>query len=168
VLSCLVFLLGIVLHPEEFDHGARLIRLLTTDIGRYALLPFLIGACGLFALGLLTTGLGRCVAIEAGTDALVVAGLWGSRRIAWGQLGRIEIERTRFRGSTGYRLIFRGGGRTAKVPVALTGLHDDGIRGLVERIEAMRRGTGRPQAARELYAYTPAAVGPAGFGRKRN
>jgi hypothetical protein len=95
-LTFLLFYLGFYLHPETIDasHG-RFARLLSSDFGRMVLTPGAIGFSGLMVLGSVTTALGRGVAIEAAADALVVTGIWRTRRFAWGQLGRLEIERWR-------------------------------------------------------------------------
>jgi hypothetical protein len=48
----------------------------------------------------------------------------------------------------------------------MTRLGGSGPGELIARIDSMRRGSGRPQAARHSYVYVPPAAGPAGFGRK--
>lgn len=145
VLSALVPFVLLFLHPEMIEPSrGPFHRLLGSDFGRIVFIPAAIGACALALCGLVTTLLGRAVAIEAERNAIVVTGLWSRKRIAWEQLGRIEVERTRAISSTHHRLIFRGGGKTAKVPLQVTRLGEGGMNGLVQRIEAMRRGVGRP------------------------
>ena len=166
ILSALIPFVLFFLHPEtiESSHG-RFHRLLSSDFGRTVFIPGAIGACLLALWGLVGTLLGSGIAIEAEADAIVVTGLWRRKRIAWERLGPIEVERTRTVTSTHHRLIFRGGGRTAKVPLGITRLGDDGMSGLLARIEAMRRGAGRPPG-RTVAWQRVAAPAPTGFGRK--
>jgi len=169
LLFFLVPLALMFLHPEELEHSRRgFVRLLSSGYGHDVVLPVLIGFCLLFMWRCAATAMGRLVAIEAEADAIHVTDLWGTKRIAWAKLAPVRIERSRALTSTHHRLIFRGGGRAAKVPVGLTESGDSALQALVARIEAMRRGAGRPETPREPYAYTPAAAGPAGFGRKRS
>ncbi|HEU0098168.1 MAG TPA: hypothetical protein VFQ67_05260 [Allosphingosinicella sp.] len=167
LLFLLVPLVLIFLYPEEPGHlRGGFIRLLSAGLGHDVVLPVLIGACLMLMGRCAATALGDGVAIEAKGDSIHVTDIWGTRRIAWAQLAPLQIERTSRYGSTNHRLIFRGGGRAAKVPVGLTELADDALPGLVARIETMRYASARPEAPREQRAFAPA--GPAGFGRKRS
>lgn len=170
LLFFLVPLVLIFLYPEELEQSRRgLARLMSTGLGHDVVLPALIGLCLLFMWRCTATAMGRRVAIEAKEDAVHVTDLWGTKRIPWAQLAPLRIERTSTLSSTSYRLIFRGDGATAKVPVGMTELRDAPLEPLVVRIEAMRRGSGRPEAAlRRPVRTAAAAAGPAGFGRKRS
>lgn len=169
LLFFLVPLLLIFLYPEELEQSRRgLARLLGSGPGHDVVLPALIGLCLLFMWRCAATAMGQLVAIEAKEDSLHVTDLWGTKRIPWAQLAPVRIERTSTLASTSYRLIFRGDRATAKVPVGMTELRDSPLEPLVARIEAMRRGSERPERPRRRTAAAVAVAGPAGFGRKRS
>jgi hypothetical protein len=169
LLLFLILLILMFLHPDELEHSRRgVARMLSSGYGHDLVLPALIGGCLLLMWRCAATAMGSLVAIEAKADALHVTDMWGTKRIAWERLSPIEIERANTRISTHRRLIFRGEGRAAKVPVNLTELRDTALPTLVARIEAMRCGAGRPEAPRRPLVHGPAAAAaPTGFGRKR-
>jgi hypothetical protein len=168
LLFALIPVTLIFLYPEALEDSRRgFVRLFISGFGHDVVLPVLIGACLLLMWRCAATGLGRLVAIEAREDSIHVTDMWGTQRIAWVRLEPIQIERTSTGTSTSHRLIFRGGRRTAKVPVAMTDPAGGPIEALVARIETLRCGAGRREAPRAPELPAPAAARPTGFGRKR-
>ena len=172
VFFALIPLTLIYLYPEAMDLRG-FARLFSSGFGHDVVIPVLIGTCLLFMWRCAATGLGRLVTIEAREDSIHVTDLWGTQSIAWSRLEPIQIERTRTGTSTSHRLIFRGGRRAAKVPVAMTDLAGGPVEELVAAIETLRCGARRreaplaPSEPRAPGVQAPAAARPAGFGRKR-
>ncbi|MCW3845818.1 hypothetical protein OF829_01095 [Sphingomonas sp. LB-2] len=146
------FLLMLYLHPD-WAAQSRKGRIFATGIGHGVLIPLIWIAFTVGATRAMMILVGDRVAVEAGSDALVLKTWWRTRRIAWADVGDASIVLTGTGKSQAWQLVVLhrdGNGSTEfKLPLATTELHQARYQEFVDSLLAMkaRGGGGRVSAS---------------------